>query len=125
MKRLEQTRGDFKSALIALEQAVVEAESDLEVDGMIQRFEFTYELLWKLLKLYLEREGIFVRTPRECFKEAYRLGFIANEEHGLKMIDDRNVSVHIYDRALSREMLERIKTWYVKIFQEILRHVDS
>jgi len=64
MKRLEQVKEDFERALKALEQAANEAESDLEIDGMIQRFEFTYELLWKLLKLYLEREGI-LRRHRE------------------------------------------------------------
>jgi nucleotidyltransferase substrate binding protein (TIGR01987 family) len=75
MKRFEQVKDDFERALKALEESVVEAESDLEIDGVIQRFEFTYELLWKLLKIYLEREGIIAKTPRECFKESFRLAF--------------------------------------------------
>ena len=124
MKRLEQVKEDFERALKALEQAANEAESDLEIDGMIQRFEFTYELLWKLLKLYLEREGIIAKTPRECFKEAYRLGILMNEEQSLKMIDDRNMSVHLYDRVLSRDVFLRIKLHYVKEFREILTRIN-
>ena len=124
MKRLEQVREDFEKALKALEESVVEAESDLEIDGVIQRYEFTYELLWKLLKLYLEREGILAKTPRECFKEAFRLGLLMNEEQSLKMIDDRNMSVHLYDRVLSREVYQRIKLHYIKIFREIFTHID-
>jgi len=124
MKRLEQVKEDFERALKALEQAANEAESDLEIDGMIQRFEFTYELLWKLLKLYLEREGIIAKTPRECFKEAYRLGILMNEEQSLKMIDDRNMSVHLYDRVLSRDVFLRIKLHYIKTFREILTRIN-
>lgn len=125
MKRFEQVKSDFVNALNALEQSTIEAKSDLEIDGMIQRFEFTYELLWKLLKLYLEQEGIIAKTPRECFKEAYRLGLLTNEEKSLKMIDDRNMSVHLYDRTSSRDIFQRIKIDYVRIFQEILARMSE
>ena len=125
MKRLEQVKEDFEKALKALEESVVEAESDLEIDGLIQRFEFTFELLWKLLKLYLEREGITAKTPRDCFKEAFRLGLFLNEEQSLKMIEDRNMSVHLYDRLLSLEVYQRIKLHYIKIFREIFTRIDE
>jgi nucleotidyltransferase substrate binding protein (TIGR01987 family) len=123
MKRLEQVKNDFTKALNALEQSALEAKSDLEIDGMIQRFEFTCELLWKFLKLYLEHEGIIVKTPRECFKEAYRMGLLTDEEKSLKMIDDRNLSVHLYDQKSSRDVFQRIKTDHIILFQEILRRV--
>lgn len=60
MKRFEQVRADFESALKTLEEALDVAQSDLEVDGALQRFEFTFELFWKTLKLHLELEGIIV-----------------------------------------------------------------
>jgi nucleotidyltransferase substrate binding protein (TIGR01987 family) len=125
MKRFEQVKSDFAKALTALEQSAIEAKSDLEIDGLIQRFEFTYELLWKLLKVYLEHEGILVKTPRECFKEAYRLGLLTNEEKGLKMIDDRNMSVHLYDRTSSRDIFQRVKSDHIKIFQDILAYMNE
>jgi len=116
MKRLDQISDDFKRALHSLERAVSEAKTELELDGVIQRFEFMFELFWKLLKVYLEPQGVLVRTPREAFKEAYRLGLVDDERSALQMLDDRNTSVHIYDEATSREIAERIRKQYVTLF---------
>lgn len=125
MKRLEQVKGDFQNALKRLDEAVREAKSDLEIDGVIQRFEFTFELFWKLLKVYLETEGIICRSPKNCMKEAYQLGIIETESIWLNMLDDRNMSVHIYDRETSREIFDRIKGKYVKEFKKALRSIDK
>jgi len=116
MKRLEQIKGDFHNALVSLEEAVSQAKSDLEIDGAIQRFEFTYELFWKLLKVYLQQEGIVANTPRECFKESYKLGLLGDEEKALKMIDDRNLTVHLYDKDASRVIFERVKFVHTGLF---------
>lgn len=132
MKRLGQIKGDFQNALKRLEEAVREAKSDLEIDGVIQRFEFTFELFWKLLKVYLETEGIICRSPKNCMKEAYQLRVIESESVWLKMLDDRNMSVHIYDKETSREIFDRIreifdriKGKYVREFKKALRSIDK
>ena len=116
MKRLEQIKGDFRNALTSLEEAVSQAKSGLEIDGAIQRFEFTYELFWKLLKIYLQQEGIVANTPRECFKEGYKLGLLGDEEAALKMIDDRNLTVHLYDKDASLVIFERVKSVHTGLF---------
>ncbi|MFC1596027.1 HI0074 family nucleotidyltransferase substrate-binding subunit [Candidatus Margulisiibacteriota bacterium] len=118
MKRFSQIKEDFSNALQRLDEAVLEAESILEIDGVIQRFEFTFELFWKLLKVYLEKEGIIAKTPRSCLKEAYKISLIKDEELWLKMLEDRNYSVHIYDQNESREIYERIKGKYVNAFRD-------
>ena len=118
MKRLEQIESDFGKALKALEEALSQAESDLEVDGAIQRFEFTYELFWKLLRAYLQQEGIVVNTPKECFKEAYGLGILNSEDIALRMVDDRNLTVYLYDKETSREVFDRIKSLYIAFYRE-------
>lgn len=118
MKRLEQIESDFAKALKALEEAASEAKSDLEVDGAIQRFEFAYELFWKLVRAYLQQEGIVANTPKECFKEAYRLGVLNNEEAAFRLVDDRNLTVHIYDMKTSREVFDRIKSLYTGFYRE-------
>ena len=118
MKRLEQIESDFGKALKALEEALSQAESDLEVDGAMQRFEFTYELFWKLLRAYLQQEGIVVNTPKECFKEAYGLGILNSEDIALRMVDDRNLTVHLYDKETSREVFDRIKSLYIAFYRE-------
>lgn len=125
MKRFKQIKGDFGNALKRLEESVTEAETDLEIDGAIQRFEFTFELMWKLLKVYFETEGIICRSPKACLKEAFQAEIIEDEQIWLKMLSDRNMSVHIYDLETSREIFERIKTLYVKEFKTIFEKINS
>ena len=105
---------NFSNALERLEEAVNEAQTELEIDGAIQRFEFTFEQAWKSIKKFLEDEGIICRSPKSCLKEAYAVGFINNEQIWLKMLTDRNRSVHIYDMETSREVFENIKRFYVQ-----------
>jgi nucleotidyltransferase substrate binding protein (TIGR01987 family) len=125
MKRLEQIESDFESALKSLEDAVSEAASELEIDGAIQRFEFTYELFWKFLKVHLQRQGIMVNTPKECFKEAFKLGILQDEETALRIVDDRNLTTHLYDKATSREVFGRIKSVYFKLYTEALGRIRA
>src|SRR4030066_131152 len=80
MKRFEQYMTDFNNALSALRDGTGAARSDLEIDGAIQRFEFTYELFWKLLKSYLQLQGILANTPKESFKEAFRIGLLEDQD---------------------------------------------
>lgn len=125
MKRLEQILEDFGNALRRLAEALSQSKTELEIDGTIQRFEFTFELFWKLLKIYLEIQGILCRSPRACLKEAYRIGIIEDEETVLKMMDDRNLSVHIYDQQTSREIFERIQERYQHIFENVFHLIRN
>jgi len=64
----------------ALREGAEEAKDELDKDGVIQRFEFTFELLWKALKIYLAYNGTEVKTPRESLKEAFRINLFDEEE---------------------------------------------
>ena len=86
-RRLE----EFEKAFYRLMEAVNEAQSELEIDGVIQRFEFTFELAWKALQEHLREEGIICNSPRRCLKEAYKVGLIEDEKVWLKILEDRNL----------------------------------
>ena len=116
---------NFSNALERLEEAVNEAQTELEIDGAIQRFEFTFEQAWKSIKKFLEDEGIICRSPKSCLKEAYAVGFINNEQIWLKMLTDRNKSVHIYDMETSREVFENIKRFYVQELKALRQKLIS
>jgi len=116
---------NFSKALKKLEEAVNEAQTELEIDGAIQRFEFTFEQAWKSLKAFLEDEGIICRSPKSCLKEAYAAGFIDNEQVWLKMLTDRNKSVHMYDMETSREIFENIKRLYIQEFKNLEQKLRS
>ena len=116
---------EFEKALRRLEEAANEAKTELEIDGVIQRFEFTFELAWKALQERLRREGIICNSPRRCLKEGYKSGFIENEKIWLEILNDRNLSVHTYDFETSREIFERIKNLYVNAFKELLQKLKE
>ena len=103
-----------------LEEGVKQTKDELDQDGVIQRFEFTFELLWKALKLYLEHQGIIVKTPRESLVEAFRINLIIDEKIFLDMLEDRNNTSHIYDKATSNKIFNRIKKKYLSEIAKIV-----
>ena len=104
---------NFEKGLNRLKDAVERAKDDLDKDGVIQRFEFTIELLWKALKTVLGYQGIECYSPRSCIKEAYKAYLIEDDEIILDMLEDRNRSSHIYSETTSEEIFERIKKVYL------------
>ena len=109
----------FNKAFDRLKEAVERAEDDLDRDGVIQRFEFTSEQLWKALKAILQYHGVECFSPRDCIKKAFRYGLIDDDEILLDMLEDRNLSSHTYDEATAREIFERIKKFYIKALENL------
>lgn len=81
------------------------------IDATIQRFEFTIELFWKLLRSILEAKGVQVQYPKDVLKEAYKGHLIDNEQEWLKMLLDRNLSSHTYDKQLADKIYANIKSY--------------
>ena len=125
MKGLDAKFENFYNANVRLNEAVIkyaQTKDDLFRDGLIQRFEFTYELAWKTLKEYLEDIGIVDRnSPKAVVKEAFVQKLIADEETWLLMIKDRNHTAHVYNEKLAKEIAERITALYVKEFDKLIR----
>ncbi len=114
MKEIELSAKNFHKAVTKLEQGIEEAEDELDRDGIIQRFEFTFELFWKTLKLILEFEGWECKSPRSCLKQAFRHEYIDEGEIYLDMLEDRNRSTHIYKEEMSKDIFERVKNDYLE-----------
>ena len=117
---LEYSLNKLKNATQKLKEGIEQAKDELDKDGVIQRFEFTFELLWKAIKLYLEHQGIIIKTPRESFMEAFRINLICDEKIFLDMLEDRNNSSHVYDKETSEKIFNRIKTIYVPEISRII-----
>ena len=111
---------NFEKALNRLEEGIKEAKNDLDKDGVIQRFEFTMEVLWKALRAILLYQGIECYSPRSCIKEAFKANIIDDDEIILDMLEDRNISSHVYDEERSNQIFERIKNVYL----DYLRNLD-
>lgn len=97
LKRVQQRYDHFKQALVRLEEAVAMKPKDrLALDGLIQRFEFSFELGWKVLKDWLNFKGFEVSAPRDVIQIGFQEGLIEDFEGWLKMLELRNVSSHEY-----------------------------
>ncbi len=111
----------LEKALGKLKEGVKIAKTEIEKDGVIQRFEFTFELFWKTLKIILQYKGIEVRAPRNAIKEAFKAGLIDDDEIFLDMLEDRNLTSHIYDETTTEKIFERIKKIYTPSLEKALK----
>ena len=130
MSKLKVKLINFRNALQRLKEAAKELKQnnagDVVRDGVIQRFEFTYELAWKTTKEYLEDIGIVDRnSPKAVIKEAYAQKLIVNEENWLLMLNDRNMTSHVYKEEMAEEIAERIINCYINEFELLLRELQK
>jgi nucleotidyltransferase substrate binding protein (TIGR01987 family) len=118
-ERFAERKTELKSALKRLREAAAQPESDLVRDAVIQRFEFTFELVWKSLKLYLERQGLDCGGPRSTIKKAFAEGLIKSPGEAdiwLHALEDRNLTSHAYDEALAIRIYQHVVNEYVALF---------
>ena len=111
----------LQTAFSRLKESIQKASDELDRDGVIKRFEFTFELFWKTIKVLLEHEGFGCAGPRSCIKEGARRGFTADSDALLEMLEDRNKLSHIYDEAVAQAIFERIKGTYVALMERNIK----
>jgi nucleotidyltransferase substrate binding protein (TIGR01987 family) len=112
---------NFQNALKTLEEGIELSHkrelSKLEKQGIIQGFEFTHELSWKVLKDFLEDRGnLDIYGSKDAVRESFQLGIIDNGDIWMGMIKDRNLSSHTYDEAQADAIVQRIITSYFSLF---------
>lgn len=106
----------------ALTEYAASPESTVMRDGVIQRFEFTFELAWKSLKEYMEDQGAEgMQFPKQVLKKAYAAGLISDEEVWLDMLAARNLTAHIYDDAQAARVLAAIQSRYRQRFDSLAK----
>ena len=127
-QRFAERKTELQNAVKRLREAVGQPETDLVRDAVIQRFEFTFELAWKSLKLYLERQGLDCGGPRSTLKKAYTEGLIDSSEEAdvwLQALEDRNLTSHAYDEALATRIYRHVAEEYVTLLEEMARKIQA
>ena len=115
---------EFEKCVNKFEEVLSIEKNDIVRDSAIKRFELCFELSWKTLKDFLREEGIFCRTPRSCFKDAFSIGLIEDEEEWLSILEDRNLSVHTYDELLAEELYNRLHN-HLKAMKNLINAVKN
>ncbi len=118
--RWQQRFKNFESAIKLLQEVPaldLGTLSQLEKEGIIQRFEFTLELAWKTLKDKMEYDGLILDkiSPKMVLKEAFKAKYIENIEPWFEMIDDRNLLSHTYDFKLFEAIIPDIQIKYTAL----------
>ncbi|MEI8390644.1 MAG: nucleotidyltransferase substrate binding protein [bacterium] len=126
--RWKQRFENFEKAYNLLKEGLdlkIENLSNLEKEGVIQRFEYTFELGWKTLKDYLEYQGIKASMTRDTIKEAFAAKIIDNGQAWIDMLEDRNLTSHTYDETKTNEILEKINNFYFKELKQVYNYLKG
>ena len=119
MDSLNRKLEDAGSALATLEMlSDLALPSDVERDAAIQRFEYTFETMWKAAQEVLASEGIEANSPRTVIRACFSAGILdeGSAERALGMVADRNLSVHTYKRVLAEELFGRLSA-HARLFR--------
>lgn len=111
---------NFRRAVERLQEALADSaqnpESTVIRDGVIQRFEFTFELAWKSLREYMADQGADmsgVVFSKQVFKAAYAAQLIDDEQVWLDMLTSRNITSHVYDDQQAAQVVADIRSRYI------------
>ena len=122
--RWKQRYNNFEKAFLLLKEAIefdLNKLSQLEKEGIIQRFEYTFELAWKVLKDKMQEDGIIMETisPKYIARKAFETKYIHDAETWLLMIGDRSLMSHTYNFSKFEEIIFSIKDKYISILNEL------
>lgn len=124
MDRLHEKYEQFEAAVSRLREALEDYRSkplSSVRDGVIQRFEFCAELAWKTMREYLLDQGYTeINSPKAVIRQAFAYGMIEDAEGWVRLMNDRNLTSHVYDEKTAEEIFRRIETVYLALFDAAL-----
>lgn len=123
--RFEDSLINFRNAL-GRYRTTIEGKSAYQRDGYgdifldiaVKRFEFTFEMAWKTCKRALDYYGFDCKSPRECLREAFSQGLISEENIWLDMLEQRNLSAHVYNEISVSEIHLDLNR-YLSVFEAL------
>lgn len=125
---MEPILDDFKNSLERLKEVLVEKSDAIIRDSAIKRFELCFDLAWKSIKSRAKKEGLECYSPRACFKTAFQLELVENDELWPNMIEDRNRSVHIYSEQSADKIYSHLGDYYrhlKKLFKKLTENEEE
>ena len=117
---------NFKRANTLLQSSLTVVQpSQLERAGIIQFYEMAFELAWKTLKDYLQEQGFEATSPRQAIKQGFQAEVIKDGHNWFKALEDRNLTVHIYDEAKAQEVENDIRSLYAPLIQQLVSYPEE
>ncbi len=124
--RWTQRFSNYRKALAQLQKFIDKKNlSDLEEQGLIKAFEYTYELAWNTLKDYLLYQGdVTITGSRDAIRTAFSAGIIENGDVWMSMLQDRNRTSHTYNETTAREISEAVVGAYWPEFLALAKRFE-
>ena len=119
---------NFKKALNQLEKFVAKKDelNEMEQQGLIKAFEYTFELAWTVIKDFYEYQGITnLQGSRDAFRTGVERGLISDGEEWMKMIESRMKTVHTYNEETADEIASAIVSNYFAMFQNLKQSLEK
>jgi nucleotidyltransferase substrate binding protein (TIGR01987 family) len=125
--RWKQRFSNYVKAFSQLQKFIDKGKlNEFEEQGLIQCFEYTYELAWNVLKDYLESEGNQnIIGSKSAIMEAFKVGLIQDGEGWMRMFKDRNKTSHTYNEETADEIVSHIYTNSYPLFLELKNKFES
>ena len=125
--RWEQRFSNYGKALAQLQKFIDKGElSDLEKQGLIKAFEYTYELAWTTLKDFLEHRGqTEIFGSRDAIRKAFSLGITEEGEGWMEMVRSRNLTSHTYNEETAEAICKDIIGVYHPLFLQLRNRLDK
>ncbi len=117
----------FSKALNQLTKFIEKGKlNELEKQGLIQSFEYTYELAWNTIKDYFESQGeTNIHGSRDAFRLAFKRGLIENGEIWMEMIKSRTLTSHTYNEDIAEKVVADIDHRYFSEFVRLKAKMES
>jgi nucleotidyltransferase substrate binding protein (TIGR01987 family) len=126
--RWQQRFSNYLKALSQLQKFIDKGDAlnDLEEQGLIKAFEYTFELAWNTMKDFYESQGeTGIQGSRDAIRMAFRRGLIEDGDNWMKMIESRIRTSHTYNEETANEIAEDIKNKYFKLFLLLRGKLES
>ena len=115
----------YRQLIEAQERWLKDTDDTIIRSGLIQTFEFTFELSWKTLKDYIESKGTVVIAPRDVLKTAFQEKIIEDGHIWIEMLDARNSVSHLYNDNEAQKVAMDIVKNYMLPFKELRNYFNS
>ncbi len=115
---------NLEKACLRLKEAARQPSTVFNQDSTIKRFEFTFEMTWKLMKALVESEGLEAASPKQAIRKAADIGIIDNPEKWFEFLGNRNLTVHTYKEEIAKKVYQAAKE-FIPFVENFLQKVKS
>lgn len=125
--RWQQRLINYNKAFIQLSKFIEHEElNEMEEQGLIKAFEYTYELSWKTLQDLLRNKGYNqIAGPKPVIEQSFQDGYITDGKGWMRMHQSRNLASHTYDKATASELIKGIKNEYFQLLQALITRLEE